>query len=168
MLIYRLPFSPLYNVIASVDDWVSCMYCWSSIEDYGLTLHYCSRYIFMQRARRRAYKIAAVKMKLSGAKGRMRCMFSTIYWSSRREFSLAREQVLFRENFHSKPPPSSRVGASFSELTETRGSSLLLVTVGVHRMKYPSDILASAIPKNAPSEFYIACGTPHCKYSRLK
>jgi len=58
----------------------------------------------MQHAQRRAYKIAAVKMKLWLRREGMRCMFSTIYWSSRREFSLAQEQVLFREKFRSKPP----------------------------------------------------------------
>lgn len=58
-------------------------------------------YIYATRSTTSAQNCGC-KDETSGAKGRMECVFSTIYWSFRREFSLAQQQVLFREKFRSK------------------------------------------------------------------
>lgn len=104
-------------------------------------------YIYATRSTTSAQNCGC-KDETSGAKGRMRYVFSTIYWSSRRAFSLAQQQVLFREKFRSKPA-SSRASASFSQYRKTREKpSVLPMAVDVHwYLKYPSDILSLAPPE---------------------
>lgn len=119
-------------------------------------------YIYVTRAATSAQNCGC-KDETSGAKGRIQCVFSTIYWSFRREFSLAQQQVLFREKFRSKLLFFASERVIFVVYGNERESPSMAID------KVSIGYFSSTEFVHQLSEFYIACETRCCcKYFRLK
>lgn len=155
----------------------------SSIEDYGLTLHYCQVvYLCSALDVPASVENCGCKDETSGAKGEggMRYVFSIIYIKvSAASFPLLNSEYYSAKSFAQSPLLRERASVIFAARRNKRALSLsLTLSLCSHRghrcpsIKYPTDILASALPYTftGPPNFYIARGTPHCrcKYSRLK